>query len=111
MRPFIVGGQKVSGAEAREVKSPWDGRVVDEVCVATLADVDRALDIAADAFERTRRQSAAERSRMLLAAAGAIRMRGEELTRLIVAEGSPTTSRRSSSRTASSRLAASYTTM
>jgi acyl-CoA reductase-like NAD-dependent aldehyde dehydrogenase len=87
MRPFILGGEKVTGAESREVRSPWDGSVVDEVAVATPADVDRALDVAAKAFGRTRRQSAFERSKILLSAAGAIRMRAEELTRLIVAEG------------------------
>ncbi len=87
MRPFVVGGEKVGGTESREVRSPWDGRVVDEVAVATSADVDRALDVAVEAFGRTRSQSAFDRSKVLLASAGAIRMRAEELTRLIVAEG------------------------
>jgi acyl-CoA reductase-like NAD-dependent aldehyde dehydrogenase len=87
MRPFIVGGKHSTGADTREIKSPWDGRVVDEVAVASSSDVDHALAIAAEAFQATRRQSAHDRSKVLLAAAGAIRMRGEELTRLIVAEG------------------------
>lgn len=60
---------------------------MDEVAVASSSDVDAAVDAAAEAFRSTRRQSAHDRSKVLLAAAGAIRMRAEELTRLIVAEG------------------------
>jgi acyl-CoA reductase-like NAD-dependent aldehyde dehydrogenase len=87
MRPFIVGGEKVSGSESREVRSPWSGEVVDEVALASAADVDRALAAAVGAFDRTRTLSAHDRSRVLLAAAGAVRMRAEELTRTIVREG------------------------
>lgn len=87
MRPFLVGGEHRSGQETRAVRSPWDGSVTDEVAVASAADVESALDVAARAFESTRKQSAADRSHVLLAAAGAVRMRAEELTRTIVAEG------------------------
>jgi acyl-CoA reductase-like NAD-dependent aldehyde dehydrogenase len=87
MRSFLVAGERASGTESREVRSPYSGDVVDEVSVASWSEVDRALGAAADAFESTRKQSAFDRSKTLLAAAGAIRMRAEELTRLIVAEG------------------------
>jgi aldehyde dehydrogenase (NAD+) len=87
MRSFLVAGERSSGTQARAVRSPYSGEVVDEVGVASWGDVDRALDGAAKAFDSTRKQSAFDRSKVLLAAAGAIRMRGEELTRLIVAEG------------------------
>jgi acyl-CoA reductase-like NAD-dependent aldehyde dehydrogenase len=87
MRAFIIGGEKVSGTQTREVKSPWDGSVVDEIAVASSSDVDRALDVAARAFDVTRNASAYDRSKMLIAAAGAIRMTAEELTRTIVREG------------------------
>lgn len=87
MRSFLVGGEARAGGESRAVRNPYDGSVVDEVAVASWADVDEALEAATHAFDSTRRQSAADRSRVLLAASGAIRMRAEELSRLIVAEG------------------------
>ena len=70
-----------------EVKSPWDGKVVGEVELAEWSDVDRALNTAVGAFASTRKQSAYDRAKVLLAASGAIRMQAEELTRLVVAEG------------------------
>ncbi len=87
MRSFLIAGEHVSGEKSREVRSPFSGAVVDEVAVASWNDVDRALAEAAAGFESTRKQSAFDRSKVLLAAAGAVRMRAEELTRLIVAEG------------------------
>jgi aldehyde dehydrogenase (NAD+) len=87
MRSFLIAGERVSGTESREVRSPYDGSVVDEVAAASWSDVDRALDAAKIAYGSTRKRSAFDRSKVLLAAAGAIRMRAEELTRLIVAEG------------------------
>lgn len=87
MRPFIVGGERVMGTESRPVRSPYSGAIVDEVSVASWEHVEAAIAAAAKAFDSTRRQSAYDRSKVLLAAAGAIKMRAEELTRLIVAEG------------------------
>ena len=87
MRSFLVAGERVSGADGREVRSPYTGDVVDEVAVASWKHVDAALDAAVAAFESTRKQSAFGRARILIGAAGAIKMRAEELTRLIVSEG------------------------
>ncbi|MEX0874407.1 MAG: aldehyde dehydrogenase family protein [Actinomycetota bacterium] len=87
MRSFLVGGRHETGTDSRAVRNPYSGEPVDEVAVASWDDVDHALSVATDVFESTRRQSAFDRSKVLLAAAGAIRMRAEELTRLIVAEG------------------------
>jgi aldehyde dehydrogenase (NAD+) len=87
VRGFILGGRTATGAESREVRSPYSGDVVDEVAVASPADVDHALDVATTAFERTRKQSAHDRSKVLLAAAAGINARADELARLIVDEG------------------------
>ncbi len=87
MRPFLIAGEQVTTDEGRAVRSPYSGEVVDEVAVASWEHVDKALDAAVTAFRSTRRQSAYERSKVLLSAAGAVRARAEELTRLIVAEG------------------------
>jgi succinate-semialdehyde dehydrogenase/glutarate-semialdehyde dehydrogenase len=87
VRPFLVAGEYVTGTQTRPVSDPYSGKVVDEVAVASWEQVDRALDATARAFDSTRRQSAFDRSRMLSAASGAIRMRAEELTQLIVSEG------------------------
>ncbi|MGH2758756.1 MAG: aldehyde dehydrogenase family protein [Actinomycetota bacterium] len=87
MRPFLIAGEHVGSGASRPVHNPYSGAVVDEIAVAGRDDVDRALASAAASFESVRRQSAYDRSKVLLAVAGAIRMRAEELTRLIVAEG------------------------
>jgi acyl-CoA reductase-like NAD-dependent aldehyde dehydrogenase len=87
VRPFLLAGQWRTGAETRAVRSPWSGEVVDEISVASASDVDDALAAAAQAFERTRTQTAKERSDVLLGAAAAIRARRDEFIELIVAEG------------------------
>src|SRR5439155_7142247 len=66
---------------------PYSGELVDAVALASWANVDDALSIATHAFERTKKQSASERSRVLFAAADGIRRRRDEFIDLIVAEG------------------------
>jgi len=87
VRPYLVAGEHVTGAETSAVRDPFTGEVVDEVAVASWPDVDRALGAARDAFVATREHSAYDRAKMLTATSAAIGARADELTKLIVSEG------------------------
>jgi acyl-CoA reductase-like NAD-dependent aldehyde dehydrogenase len=81
----IAGALRESG-ERTKIRSPWDGELVGEVCVARPADVDDAVSAAADAFETTRRMPAHERAAVLERTAAAIGERADALAELIVRE-------------------------
>lgn len=49
-----IGGKWVDSNDTLKVKSPYDGKVVGEVAMATKADFIKAIDIAEKAFEITR---------------------------------------------------------
>jgi acyl-CoA reductase-like NAD-dependent aldehyde dehydrogenase len=87
MRPFLLAGEWRQGAKALPVTDPFTGDTVDEVALATWDDLDASLAAAVTAFERTRKQNAGERARILLGAAAGIKARREELIRTIVLEG------------------------
>ena len=40
-RPFLLGGKTVTTTETAEVRNPYDGEIVAEVCVAGAAEVAR----------------------------------------------------------------------
>ena len=87
MRPFLLAGEWREGASRLPVADPFTGETIDEVAQGTWEDMDAALDAAVTSFERTRKQNAGERARVLLGAADAIKARREELIRTIVLEG------------------------
>lgn len=70
----------------RSIRSPYDGRVVGEVPVSTLADADAALSAAAAAFPITRRLPAHVRHDVLQCVAQSLRLDRESFARTIVAE-------------------------
>ena len=91
-RPFLLGGKTVTTTETAEVRNPYDGQIVAEVCVAGAAEVARAVDIAEKAFGETRHISLIERSRLLRKIADALGRRSDEFVELLVAEaGKPVT--------------------
>jgi acyl-CoA reductase-like NAD-dependent aldehyde dehydrogenase len=91
-RPFFIGGEAVCTAETAPVHSPYDGRLVAEVCLAGTAEVARALDLAQEAFERTRRSPLVGRAQLLRSIADTIGRRSGEFVELMVAEaGKPVT--------------------
>jgi aldehyde dehydrogenase (NAD+)/betaine-aldehyde dehydrogenase len=81
---LFIGGEFVDGVEGTtiEVRDPHDGSLIADVAEAGAADVDRAVDAAAAAFERWREFSAAERGRLLLRLADAIEAHAGELAGL-----------------------------
>ena len=49
-----IGGKWVDSKESVKVKSPYDGKIVGEVAMASKAEFVKAIDIAVKAFETTR---------------------------------------------------------
>lgn len=73
---FIAGAwRKGGGVDALAVVNPASGDVLAELPAATRADLDEALDAAAEGFAAWRRVSAYERAKVLRRAAGLLRER------------------------------------
>src|SRR5438094_416435 len=87
MRPYLLAGEWRQGTTPLAVTDPFTGEVIDEVPMGTWADLDEALTAAGSSFERTRKQNAGERARVLLDAAAGIKARREKLITTIVREG------------------------
>lgn len=91
-RPFLLDGRECTTSEKAEVRNPYNGELVAEVCVAGATEVARALEIAEKSFAETRRTPAIERSRLLRKIADAIGQRADEFVGTLVAEaGKPIT--------------------
>lgn len=81
---LYIGGEWL-GAEGREtqpVHNPATGEVLGELPLASVADLDRALEAAERGFRMWRAVPQAERAAVLLRAAQLIRERGDHLARL-----------------------------
>ena len=90
--PFLLGGRAVTTDETAEVRNPYNGDLVAEVCVAGAEEIARALDLAAAAFEETRHQAPVDRAHLLNKIAATIAKRSDEFVELLVAEaGKPVT--------------------
>lgn len=90
--PFLLGDRAVTTAEKAEVRNPYQGDLVAEVCVAGAPEVGEAADLAAKTFGQTRQATPIERSRLLSRIAAALERRGGEFVDLLVAEaGKPVT--------------------
>ena len=90
--PFLLGGRAVTTDETAEVRNPYDGDLVAEVCVAGEEEIARALDLAAAAFEETRHQAQVDRAHLLNKIAATIAKRSDKFVELLVAEaGKPVT--------------------
>jgi len=80
---LVLGGKRVPAAEGKtfSVIEPGKGFFFAEVADAGIEDVERAVQVAYQAFEEGRwpRLSATERGRILLKAAGLVRERQEDI--------------------------------
>src|SRR5215470_4262138 len=81
---LFVGGRFVDGADgaSMQVWDPHDGSLLAEVAEARAADIDRAVEAAAEAFPGWRATPAAERGRLLLRLAQTIEADAENLALL-----------------------------
>jgi glyceraldehyde-3-phosphate dehydrogenase (NADP+) len=91
-KPFLLGGRAVTTDETAEVRNPYNGDLVAEVCAAGAGEIARALDLAAATFEETRYQAPVDRAHLLNKIASTIAKRSDEFVELLVAEaGKPVT--------------------
>src|SRR5438445_99077 len=82
---MIIGGEEVPAAAGGviEDRNPANGEVLATVASAGAADVDHAVNVAAEAFTRTwQRTRPAERGRVLVRISAAIRARADEIARM-----------------------------
>ena len=81
---LFIGGEFVDSASGTtiDVHNPHDGSVLASVAEAREVDVDRAVDVAAEAFPAWARTPAMDRGRLLLKLADAIEANADELARL-----------------------------
>ena len=86
-RPFLVAGEWRSGEGSFEVRSPYDSSVVAEVGVPSDADVERAVEAAAEAFLSSRHLPVHERADALSHISRRIGERADEIAELIAREG------------------------
>ncbi len=85
----FIGGRSVdpaAGGRAREIRDPATGAVVATVTDGTAADVDLAVQGAAEAFPGWWRTPASERGRILYACVETLRAHVDELAPLLTAE-------------------------
>ena len=91
-RPFLLGDRAVTTAQTAEVRNPYNGDLVAEVCVAGAKEITEALDLAAATFEITRHQAPIDRAHVLNKIATTIAKRADEFVELLVSEaGKPVT--------------------
>jgi len=81
---LLINGKWEDGAQVREIKSPFDGRVAARVHFAGRAQVEQAITGAEAAFAQTKRLSSHERSAALEAVSAAIGRRSDEIAESIV---------------------------
>ncbi|MEY3479607.1 MAG: Succinate semialdehyde dehydrogenase [Verrucomicrobiota bacterium] len=91
-QPFLLDGSPVTTTETAEVRNPYNGAPVAEICVAGEREVFHALDIAEKTFAVTRHMPVIERSRLLRKISDALGRRADEFVEFLVAEaGKPVT--------------------
>ena len=85
---LLIAGETLSGGgrETVPVLDPATGETIASVTHATTADLDRALDAAANGFRTWRKTSADERGAILRKAAGLIRERAKDIGAAITRE-------------------------
>ena len=87
---MLIGNEWIDKPEKIEVRNPFDNEVIDTVPRATPEDVLRAIEMAEEGYQISRKLPVHERIRILNRAAALIEERHEEFARTIATEGSKT---------------------
>jgi glyceraldehyde-3-phosphate dehydrogenase (NADP+) len=94
-QPFLIGGKWVASDNVYQLRSPYDGSLVAEVCNAGPAQAEEALAGAAAAFDPFRKLSAFRRAEILRKLSSLVRENGNPLAELLAREvGKPLKSAR-----------------
>ena len=87
MKPYLVAGEWKTSNDTFEVKSPYDGSVVATAATPSEADVETAVQAAADAFDEGRKLPVHARADALMHISRRLEERGEEIAKVIAREG------------------------
>jgi len=88
--PVLIGGKTRGTDEIADVRFPYTGEVYARVCQARASDLEDALAAAVTGFEKMRRLSSSERSKILDRLADEIHRRADDLVHTMVMEGGKT---------------------
>lgn len=86
MKSYYLQGRWEESRSTRQVINPWNGNVIDEVCLAEADAVERAVASCHEAFSQTRRQPAWRRAEILNDIATRLETRRREFVQSILAE-------------------------
>src|SRR6266516_3642332 len=86
-KPFYVAGDWRSGDGAQDVRSPYDGSVVESIGVPTDGDVEDAVIAAVDTFDESRHLPTYARAEALMHISRRIAERLDEFARTVAREG------------------------
>jgi acyl-CoA reductase-like NAD-dependent aldehyde dehydrogenase len=95
MKPFLIGGERRTTANAWEVRSPYTGALLESVAYAVRAEVEEAVSLAATAAAEMRSLPRYEVAEALRRIADYIKQRREDFARTMAQEaGKPITAAR-----------------
>ena len=83
---LLIGKQPIKGTSVLPVVNPFTGEPFAEVCLAESVDIDKAINLAEEAFKKTRVLPSYQRSRLCAEVASGIQDRSEEFAKIIVQE-------------------------
>ncbi|MEA2446655.1 MAG: hypothetical protein QOK47_292, partial [Actinomycetota bacterium] len=87
VKKYLVAGEWKGSSETFEVKSPFDSSLVATVAKPTDADVETAVQAAADSFSETRKLPVHARAEALMHISNRLKERGDEIAEAICKEG------------------------
>jgi len=83
---ILIGKKPIKGTSVLPVVNPFTGEPFAEVCLAESVEIDKAINLAEEAFKKTRVLPSYQRSRLCAEVASGIQDRSEEFAKIIVQE-------------------------
>jgi glyceraldehyde-3-phosphate dehydrogenase (NADP+) len=84
--PFLIAGKPGLSNKKAQVINPFSGQPVGTVYLAGPSDVEKAIQMAAETFQKSRKLPSHERARILKEISKGIAVRKEEIAKMIVQE-------------------------
>jgi len=83
---ILIGNELTKGTSAIPVVNPFTGEPFAEVCLADSIEIDKAINLAEEAFKKTRVLPSYQRSRICAEVASGIQDRSDEFSKIIAQE-------------------------
>ena len=83
---ILIGNELTKGTSVIPVVNPFTGEPFAEVCLADSIEIDKAINLAEEAFKKTRVLPSYQRSRICAEVANGIQDRSDELSKIIAQE-------------------------